>query len=669
MLAIKNASPTGRLIPLALAGALMLCGCQPRGAKQLLEGERLIQQGRFTEAVSVLNDAARRLPTHPQVWNHLGLAYHGAGRSRLAAEAYQRALSLDRNFAVARYNLGCLRLEQGDITGALAELTTYTMLNAQSAPGWLRLGSAQLRARQYAAAEKSFNAALRLDSRLPEAWNGLGVAQWLRRQPREAYQCFTNALHVRSNYAPALLNLAIIAHQHLNEREFALSAYQQYLALAPAAPNAAAVRDAVVRLERELAPPPVASAPSLTNRLAQTSAPTNRPPPAPSAKEAPSADALTLAKTTEPTNLPPRTLATSPPPTNAAPKPAPAPSVASTPPAPTTLTSSTHQDAAPLPQQPKPEHPEPIQIVRVPDEPPVKPALDEAAAPLRSLPTATVEPSLTDTPPTPPPHEPPPAQEPTLDPAFARAPVVAEDKPSWLRRLNPLRWFKSREESTGAPNRVEGPGRVTPLNVPPVETTTASAEPPAARTEELTATQGVTPLPGTYEMRRYIYLSPPRPRDGDRRAAWPRFAAGKQAQEAGQLSEALAAYEEAVRLDPGFFEAHYNLGVAAQAAGDLNRALSAYEHALSINPTAFNARYNFSLALQRAGFSQDAANELEKALREHPDEARGHFALANLYAQTLYQTRQAREHYLRVLELEPQHPQATSIRYWLSANP
>ena len=52
-----------------------------------------------------------------------------------------------------------------------------------------------------------------------------------------------------------------------------------------------------------------------------------------------------------------------------------------------------------------------------------------------------------------------------------------------------------------------------------------------------------------------------------------------------------------------------------------------------------------------------------------PGEARAHVALANLYAQQLGQPARAREHYLRLLELDPQHPQATAIRYWLEANP
>ena len=63
------------------------------------------------------------------------------------------------------------------------------------------------------------------------------------------------------------------------------------------------------------------------------------------------------------------------------------------------------------------------------------------------------------------------------------------------------------------------------------------------------------------------------------------------------------------------------------------------------------------------------ADELEKLLANNPSEARAHFALANLYAQQLDQPAKARDHYLRLLELEPQHPQGTAVRYWLEANP
>ena len=47
---------------------------------------------------------------------------------------------------------------------------------------------------------------------------------------------------------------------------------------------------------------------------------------------------------------------------------------------------------------------------------------------------------------------------------------------------------------------------------------------------------------------------------------------------------------------------------------------------------------------------------------------RAHLALANLCAQSLHDTAQARQHYLKVLDLQPNNPQAADIRFWLSAN-
>ncbi len=73
--------------------------------------------------------------------------------------------------------------------------------------------------------------------------------------------------------------------------------------------------------------------------------------------------------------------------------------------------------------------------------------------------------------------------------------------------------------------------------------------------------------------------------------------------------------------------------------------------------------------LKAADYPQDAADELEKLLALHPDEARGHLTLGNLYAQQLHDIPRARRHYNRVLQLDPRNPQAQSIRYWLVANP
>jgi tetratricopeptide (TPR) repeat protein len=65
----------------------------------------------------------------------------------------------------------------------------------------------------------------------------------------------------------------------------------------------------------------------------------------------------------------------------------------------------------------------------------------------------------------------------------------------------------------------------------------------------------------------------------------------------------------------------------------------------------------------------DAANELEKVVAKSSTDTYAHYALGNLYAQQLRQPAKARDHYQKVLELNPAFSQAAAIHDWLWANP
>ena len=134
-------------------------------------------------------------------------------------------------------------------------------------------------------------------------------------------------------------------------------------------------------------------------------------------------------------------------------------------------------------------------------------------------------------------------------------------------------------------------------------------------------------------------------------------------------SDALQYYAQAAQADPAWFVAQYNTAVLAQRLRIYSQSLTAYEYALAIQPDSLDARYNFALALRAAGYIPDAVNQFKKVLAARPDDARAHLALANIYAKTLHDSALARQHYLKVLELDPQSPQASDIRFWLAANP
>jgi predicted Zn-dependent protease len=129
----------------ALSLAAVVVGCSPPGPRALIEGDRLLQRNRPQEAIRHLQTAVQLLPGYPQAWNHLGLAYHRAGKPQEAATAYQRAIRLDPRLAAAHHNFGRLALEQGNPSAAAAALSEFVRLEPGSFEGWRALGQAQLR--------------------------------------------------------------------------------------------------------------------------------------------------------------------------------------------------------------------------------------------------------------------------------------------------------------------------------------------------------------------------------------------------------------------------------------------------------------------------------------------------------------------------------------------
>ena len=119
------------------------------------------------------------------------------------------------------------------------------------------------------------------------------------------------------------------------------------------------------------------------------------------------------------------------------------------------------------------------------------------------------------------------------------------------------------------------------------------------------------------------------------------FNLGNQFYEAGQLDEAVAAYQKALELDPKYQGAYANLGVTYYQQQKFDLAASQYEKALELDPQDGEVAYNLgALYLQQALMESDipdndlldkSITQLQQALEISPNLAEPHFTLGVAY--------------------------------------
>lgn len=115
--------------------------------------------------------------------------------------------------------------------------------------------------------------------------------------------------------------------------------------------------------------------------------------------------------------------------------------------------------------------------------------------------------------------------------------------------------------------------------------------------------------------------------------------------------EARRAYEEAIRLRPGFVDAQINLGLLHHNAGHLAEAEAWYRRALHHDPSLALAHFNLGVVLEDQQKKSDAIAAYQEAVRQAPDFREAHCNLAQLY-EALGRQRDALRHYAAAKRLQ-----------------
>jgi arylsulfatase A-like enzyme/Flp pilus assembly protein TadD len=145
-------------------------------------GILMIDNGRFDEAIGLLEKSLAIIDFDPETWNYLGVAYWNKEGYDQALEAYRRALSLDLNYPIVFNNRGSLYLSRY-LKGRQAE--------------------------DLARALEDFRKAVELDPKYASAWNGLGVGLRQSGDIDGAIAAWKKAVEFKPDFGFALYNLGL----------------------------------------------------------------------------------------------------------------------------------------------------------------------------------------------------------------------------------------------------------------------------------------------------------------------------------------------------------------------------------------------------------------------------------------------------------------------------
>jgi tetratricopeptide (TPR) repeat protein len=93
----------------------------------------------------------------------------------------------------------------------------------------------------------------------------------------------------------------------------------------------------------------------------------------------------------------------------------------------------------------------------------------------------------------------------------------------------------------------------------------------------------------------------------------------------GRYEEAIAAYDQALAINPNLDEAFYKKGNALINLSRYEEAIAAYDQALAINPNLDEAFYNKGIALINLGRYEEAIAAYDQSLAIKPEDANTHF--------------------------------------------
>jgi len=132
-------------------------------------------------------------------------------------------------------------------------------------------------------------------------------------------------------------------------------------------------------------------------------------------------------------------------------------------------------------------------------------------------------------------------------------------------------------------------------------------------------------------------------------------------------TEAIDAYDRALRADPAMVEALLNCGTLQYEDGNFEKASAYFRRAISAQPDSALAHFNLGSVLDEVGDVHAARKYLRQAVRLDPNYPDAQYNLAYI-CEKLGAFAEAREHWQKYMKLDPAGPWSNYARQRLSSS-
>jgi len=196
-------------------------------------GNVLFNNGELEQSESVFRTLLAAFPLHPPLYNSVATVLDKQERFREAIAYYSKALSLQPDFTIARYNMANSLKKIGDIETCKENLRLVTEADPDFLLAWQTLATIFFDEGKLEESAKCLEKLLTLDPEIVLAWAELGdIYHKIGNADNQAIACFERVIANRPDFATAYNSKGLILHEKGDYAE-AEECYRAALSLTP----------------------------------------------------------------------------------------------------------------------------------------------------------------------------------------------------------------------------------------------------------------------------------------------------------------------------------------------------------------------------------------------------------------------------------------------------